>query len=162
AQSVTPELAQTPRPPYFAVIFTSIRSDVDEGYETTAARMVELVEQQPGFLGYESSRGADGLGTTISYWRSLDDVARWKHVVDHREVLLRERTERLHDPRAGSLRAAFDREFPCAFAAVAAEQDAGAAVTAVRLHEQRLALRSHPRQQVDRHAVGTARVGCFD
>jgi heme-degrading monooxygenase HmoA len=77
------ELAQTPRPPYFAVIFSSVRTDVDEGYEKTAARMVELVKQQPGFLGYESSRGTDGLGTTVSYWRSLDDVARWKNVAEH-------------------------------------------------------------------------------
>ena len=84
------ELAKTPRPPYFAVIFTSIRPTPaelsrapDDGYEATANRMVELAQQQPGYLGLESSRGEDGLGTTVSYWRSLEDVARWKNVAEH-------------------------------------------------------------------------------
>jgi len=81
------QLAKTPRPPYFVVIFTSLRDESpgtkDDGYAATADRMVELVQKQPGFLGFESARGADGLGTTISYWRSLEDVARWKNVAEH-------------------------------------------------------------------------------
>jgi len=77
------EPATTPRPPYFAVIFTSTRTEVDEGYEATAARMAELGSRQPGFLGLESARDADGLGVTVSYWRTLEDVARWKAVAEH-------------------------------------------------------------------------------
>jgi heme-degrading monooxygenase HmoA len=81
------EPAKTPRPPYYAVIFTSTRTEIDEGYEATAARMVELVQQQPGFLGFESMRSPideGGLGSTISYWRDLESIARWKDVAEHR------------------------------------------------------------------------------
>src|SRR5687767_15917283 len=70
--------ARTPEPPYYAVIFTSTRTAVDEGYGAMADRMVELASQQPGFLGVESTRGADGLGITVSYWASLEAIAAWK------------------------------------------------------------------------------------
>ena len=76
--------APTPAPPYYAVIFTSTRTAVDEGYGAMAYRMVELAAQQPGFLGVESTRGADGLGITVSYWASLEAVAAWKANAEHR------------------------------------------------------------------------------
>jgi heme-degrading monooxygenase HmoA len=76
--------ARTPAPPYFAVIFTSRRTDVDEGYDDMGARMAELAAQQPGFLGVESVRGADGLGITVSYWASLEAIAAWRAHGEHR------------------------------------------------------------------------------
>lgn len=76
--------AKTPQPPYYAVIFTSTRTGVDEGYGPVADRMVELAAQQPGFLGVESARGEDGLGITVSYWSSLEDIAAWKAQGEHR------------------------------------------------------------------------------
>ncbi|MDF3018888.1 MAG: hypothetical protein K0Q92_191 [Steroidobacteraceae bacterium] len=76
--------AKTPDPPYYAVIFTSTRTAVDEGYHAVAERMVELAAQQPGFLGVESTRGADGLGITVSYWSSLEAIAAWKAHGEHR------------------------------------------------------------------------------
>ncbi len=76
--------AQTPDPPYYAVIFTSLRTEVDEGYGDTAARMVELAAQQPGFLGVESARGEDGLGITVSYWESEEAIANWRRQAEHR------------------------------------------------------------------------------
>src|SRR5688572_27158625 len=76
--------ARTPEPPYYAVIFTSTRTDVDEGYGATADRMVELAARQPGFLGVESARGADGLGITVSYWASLEAIGNWKSHAEHR------------------------------------------------------------------------------
>jgi heme-degrading monooxygenase HmoA len=76
--------AATPEPPYYAVIFTSTRTSVDAGYHDVAARMVELASRQPGFLGVESTRGADGLGITVSYWASLDAIAAWKSQGEHR------------------------------------------------------------------------------
>jgi heme-degrading monooxygenase HmoA len=82
--SSTDGFAITPEPPYYAVIFTSTRTGVDEGYQEVAARMVELASRQPGFLGVESSRGADGLGITVSYWASLDAIAAWKAQGEHR------------------------------------------------------------------------------
>jgi heme-degrading monooxygenase HmoA len=78
-------LAATPRPPYYAVVFTSVRTPDDaEGYAAMAERMVELASAQPGFLGVESVRGADAVGITVSYWDSLDAVRRWGEHVEHR------------------------------------------------------------------------------
>ena len=76
--------ARTPEPPYYAVIFTSTRTAVDEGYGDVAIRMVELASKQPGFLGVESTRGADGLGITVSYWSTLEAIAAWKANAEHR------------------------------------------------------------------------------
>ena len=81
---MTPLPAATPRPPYYAVIFTSVRTDVEEGYAVTADRMVELASTMPGFLGVESARGADGLGITVSYWESLEAIRAWKAQAEHR------------------------------------------------------------------------------
>jgi heme-degrading monooxygenase HmoA len=80
--------ALTPAPPYYAVIFTSTRTEVDEGYEAMADRMVELAARQPGFLGVESARGPDGLGITVSYWSSLEAIAAWKAQGEHRVAQL--------------------------------------------------------------------------
>lgn len=72
-------IAPTPGPPYYAVIFTSQRTGSDDvSYGEMAARMVELAAQQPGFLGVESVRDADGVGITVSYWESLDAIRNWK------------------------------------------------------------------------------------
>ncbi|HUR79384.1 MAG TPA: antibiotic biosynthesis monooxygenase [Thermoanaerobaculia bacterium] len=76
--------ARTPEPPYFAVIFTSTRTEIDEGYGDMAAKMVELASGQPGFLGVESARGADGLGITVSYWESEEAIANWRAHAEHR------------------------------------------------------------------------------
>lgn len=78
--------AHTPEPPYYAVIFTSLRTPGDDGYGDMADRMVALAAEQPGYLGVESARGDDGLGITVSYWRSLEDIAAWKAHVEHREA----------------------------------------------------------------------------
>jgi heme-degrading monooxygenase HmoA len=70
--------------PYYAVVFTSQRTDVDpEGYNQTAARMEMLAREQPGFLGIESARDADGIGITVSYWQSREAIAAWKRQVEH-------------------------------------------------------------------------------
>lgn len=78
-------IAQTPQPPYYAVIFTSERTEGDQGYDRMADTMVELASTQPGFLGIESSnRDEDGLGITVSYWESLDAIKGWKEHSLHR------------------------------------------------------------------------------
>lgn len=82
--TAAPGFAATPEPPYYAVIFTSTRTGVDEGYGAVAERMVALASRQPGFLGVESTRGADGLGITVSYWTSLEAIAAWKAQGEHR------------------------------------------------------------------------------
>lgn len=73
--------ASTPQPPYYAVIFTSVRSEGDHGYAETAERMLALAAQQPGFLGVESAR--QGIGITVSYWASLEAVRAWKQHAEH-------------------------------------------------------------------------------
>lgn len=79
-------IADTPAPPYYAVIFTNIRIDSDDGYAETAALMVEMAERQPGHLGHESVRDSSAPGRpgiTISYWRDLDSIRAWKQVMEH-------------------------------------------------------------------------------
>lgn len=77
-------IANTPEPPYYAVIFTSLRTDEDAGYGAMAERMVELVQRQSGFLGMESAR--DGVGITVSYWRDLESIRNWKVELEHKEA----------------------------------------------------------------------------
>ena len=77
-------IASTPEPPYYAVVFTSQRTDSgDAAYGEMAGRMVELAAQQPGFLGVESVRNTDGVGITVSYWESLDAIRNWKRNEEH-------------------------------------------------------------------------------
>ncbi len=76
--------ARTPCPPYYAVVFTSVRSADDaEGYGATADRMVELAKSMPGFLGVESVRGADGFGITVSYWADPEAIRHWQRHAEH-------------------------------------------------------------------------------
>ncbi|MFO2462715.1 antibiotic biosynthesis monooxygenase [Pseudomonas sp. 15FMM2] len=79
-------IAHTPAPPYYAVIFSSLRTEADPGYTAAAERMLELAREQPGFLGVESARGADGLGITVSYWASEAAILAWKEHAEHREI----------------------------------------------------------------------------
>ncbi len=81
-----PGFAPRPQPPYYAVIFTSQRTATQAGYGETAERMVELAVQQAGYLGAESARSEDGLGITVSYWRSLDDIAAWRREMEHAQA----------------------------------------------------------------------------
>lgn len=79
-------IARTPAPPYYAVIFTSRRTDGDHGYDAMARRMVELGSSYEGFLGLESVRGADGLGITVSYWRDEAALLAWKSDTEHEQA----------------------------------------------------------------------------
>ena len=79
--------AATPEPPYTAVIFTNRRTAADaEGYTAMGERMDALARRQPGYLGIESVRGADGVGITVSYWATEADAVAWKAVAEHREA----------------------------------------------------------------------------
>ena len=75
------DIAITPPAPYYAVIFTSLRTAVDEDYGDMVEKMVALAAQQPGFLGVESAR--DGLGITVSYWKDLESIRAWKAHAEH-------------------------------------------------------------------------------
>jgi heme-degrading monooxygenase HmoA len=73
-------IANTPKPPYYAVIFTSLRKN-NEGYAAMAKTMEELAKQQEGYLGIESARSE--IGITVSYWKSLEAIKNWKTNADH-------------------------------------------------------------------------------
>lgn len=77
-------IAATPKPPYYAVIFTSLRTEGDNGYGDMAAVMVELAAQQPGYLGIESAR--EDLGITVSYWSDLESIKNWKANIEHQQA----------------------------------------------------------------------------
>ena len=68
--------------PYYAVIFTSKRTEGDNGYNETAELMESLAKEQKGFLGLNTARGT--VGITISYWESLEAIKLWKEHTEHR------------------------------------------------------------------------------
>jgi heme-degrading monooxygenase HmoA len=75
-------ISKTPKPPYYAVIFTSIRTEIEEGYSEMATLMVDLAKDQEGFLGIESAR--DEVGITVSYWKDLESIKSWKSNSEHK------------------------------------------------------------------------------
>lgn len=74
-------IAKTPKAPYYAVIFTSIKAWEDKGYAEMANKMIKLAATQEGFLGLESVN--DGIGITVSYWRDLESIGKWKSNAEH-------------------------------------------------------------------------------
>ena len=84
--------ARTPEPPYVAVIFTSRLAPDNSGYVEMAAEMDALAREQPGYLGIDSVRSADGLGITVSYWRDEESVRAWKEIARHRTAQAAGRT----------------------------------------------------------------------
>ena len=66
---------------YYAVIFTSKRTEIDGGYKEMLEKMVELAKQQPGFLGIESAK--EKLGISVSYWKDLASIENWKNHAEH-------------------------------------------------------------------------------
>lgn len=74
-------IASTPATPYWAVIFTTLRTVDDDGYHAMAEAMERLAAVQPGFLGLESAR--DGVGITVSYFADLESIGAWRQNVQH-------------------------------------------------------------------------------
>ena len=66
---------------YYAVIFTSERTAIEEGYVEMAVLMEELAKKQEGFLGVESARSE--IGITVSYWKDLESINKWKQNIEH-------------------------------------------------------------------------------
>lgn len=111
--------ATTPEPPYVAVIFASRRplhegSIVEDGYGQAAARMAELVVQQPGFLGVDSARNAEGFGITVSYWADEASALGWRRNLEHAEVMRmgRERFYMAYTLRVATVHRASEFERP--------------------------------------------------
>jgi heme-degrading monooxygenase HmoA len=75
-------IANSPEPPYYAVIFSSHLSEADPEYHIASQRMQDLAAQQPGYLGFESVREGE-FGISISYWTDLTAISRWKNNLEH-------------------------------------------------------------------------------
>jgi len=75
-------IATTPEPPYYAVIFTSTKTTTEEGYNEMADKMIALAAKQEGFLGVEAARNE--LGITVSYWKDVASIKKWKEVSEHK------------------------------------------------------------------------------
>ncbi len=65
----------------YAVIFTSRRTEGDNGYSEMADLMVELASQQTGFLGVDSAR--QEVGITVSYWEDEASIRAWYKNAEH-------------------------------------------------------------------------------
>lgn len=74
-------ITTTPHPPYYAVIFTSTKTSVNDGYTEMATKMLNLAKIQPDFLGFESAR--EEIGISISYWKDLESIKSWKENLEH-------------------------------------------------------------------------------
>lgn len=75
-------IAKTPNPPYYAVIFTSVKNEVGDDYTSMADLMVKMASEQAGFLGMESV--SNEMGITISYWANLESIKNWKENSNHK------------------------------------------------------------------------------
>ena len=102
-------ISKTPEPPYYAVIFTSLRTEGDHGYAAAADRMIELAGKQPGFLGVEHAR--EDLGITVSYWKDLESIKKWKLHAEHTVARNRGRTEWYKNFKVRIARVERDYEF---------------------------------------------------
>ena len=85
--------AALPKPPYYAVIFSSQRNAHGEAdYHAAADALFAIVQGQPGFLGVESTRDGDGFGITVAYFDSEENIRRWRNEATH--AATRERGKR--------------------------------------------------------------------
>ncbi len=80
-------------PPYYAAVFTTIRTQEQGGYPETAARMDELVRDVPGYLGMDHAQTPGGLGITVGYFRDAEALKQWRANEEHRAAQKRGRAE---------------------------------------------------------------------
>ncbi|MEU7075336.1 antibiotic biosynthesis monooxygenase [Streptomyces narbonensis] len=90
---MTPKLVAGLEPPYYNVVFTSLRPEDLEDYAETSDRMEELVEKIPGYLGSDSARNPGGIGITVAYFRDLEAIDAWRLNSEHRDAKARGREE---------------------------------------------------------------------
>lgn len=77
--------------PYYAVIFTSKRTEGDNGYAEMSQLMDSLAKKQKGFIGVDSAR--NDIGITVSYWKNLESIKNWKQQTDHLTAQKKGRTD---------------------------------------------------------------------
>jgi heme-degrading monooxygenase HmoA len=67
---------------YYAVIFSSEKTENLAGYAEMDEQTMDLAQKQPGFLGYESVNSGN-TGIFISYWKSMDAINNWRKNSTH-------------------------------------------------------------------------------
>ena len=77
--------------PYYAVVFTTLLKENLTDYEKTAERMEKLAKLQEGYLGIESARNK--IGITVSYWKDLASITKWKNNIEHTETRVKGRNK---------------------------------------------------------------------
>ncbi|MET9230836.1 antibiotic biosynthesis monooxygenase [Lentzea sp. NPDC003310] len=78
-------------PPYYAVVFSTVRTQDQDGYSETNDRMEELVRDIPGYLGMDHAQNPGGLGITVGYFRDADALTQWRTNLEHRAAQQRGR-----------------------------------------------------------------------
>ena len=82
----TTKIANTPKPPYVCAVFTSIRTDVQEGYDEMDELTFKEIENIEGYLGCESFRDGNGFGVNISYLKDMNAPKNWKENTLHKKA----------------------------------------------------------------------------
>lgn len=74
---------KTPPPPYHAVIFTSQRTAVDDGYTELNDELYQEALKFDGYIGAETLRNAEGFGVAVLYWRDEESIRQWARYAKH-------------------------------------------------------------------------------
>jgi heme-degrading monooxygenase HmoA len=80
-------------PPYYAAVFTTVRTQDQSGYSETSALMEDLVKDVPGFLGMDHAQTPGGLGITVGYFRDAGALTQWRSNAEHRAAQKRGQAE---------------------------------------------------------------------
>ena len=76
-------IVKTPKPPYYTVVFTSVRTNIDEGYTEMNDSLWEDAQKLDGFIGSESLRNEDGFGVTVLYFKDMETIHEWSKYQKH-------------------------------------------------------------------------------
>nr|WP_245695338.1 antibiotic biosynthesis monooxygenase [Streptomyces antibioticus] len=84
---------QAHEPPYYAAVFTTVRTQDQSDYSETSAHLEDLVKDVPGYLGMDHAQTPGGLGITVSYFRDANALTEWQANVEHRAAQNRGRAQ---------------------------------------------------------------------
>ncbi|MFJ8743116.1 antibiotic biosynthesis monooxygenase family protein [Embleya sp. NPDC127516] len=97
-----------------AILSTVLSGEDSENYTRSEARMLELAEKQPGYLGRESARTADGRDLTLVYYADEESLKAWRDNAEHRHAqrLGRERWYASYEVRVARVERSYRFEAP--------------------------------------------------
>ena len=80
------KISNTPSPPYVCAVFTSIRTEINEGYEQMNDILFKEINKVSGYLGNETFRDKDGFGVNVSYWKDMKSLKYWRDNELHKKA----------------------------------------------------------------------------